>query len=343
MREVERVMKKVNVAVIGTGRIGRIHARNLKFQIPGAKLLAVADVVAESAQKVADELEIPVCEADYRRLLANDDIQAVVICSSTDTHARIMIEAAMAGKHIFCEKPIALEMDKIDEALAAVRKADVKLQVGFNRRFDPGFQRAKRLVESGKIGVPQLLRISSRDPQPPPLDYVKSSGGLFLDMMIHDFDMARFLMGEEVTELMATGHCLIDPAIGKCGDVDTAVVLLKFQNGALGTIDNSRQAVYGYDQRVEIFGSGGSVVVGNKTPTEVTIHNADSIQSDKPLHFFLERYQEAYLAEMNEFVISVLDNRPPSVGGADGKISVAMGYAALESIQSGCFVKIRRD
>lgn len=336
-------MKKVNVAVIGTGRIGRIHARNLKFQIPGAKLLAVADVVAESAQTVADELEIPVCETDYRRLLANDDIEAVVICSSTDTHARIMIEAAKAGKHIFCEKPIALEMDKIEEALSAVRKAEVKLQVGFNRRFDPGFQRARRLVESGKIGVPQLLRISSRDPQPPPLDYVKSSGGLFLDMMIHDFDMARFLLGEEVTELMATGHCLIDPAIGQCGDVDTAVVLLKFQSGALGTIDNSRQAVYGYDQRVEIFGSGGSVVVGNKTPTEVTLHNADSIQSDKPLHFFLERYQEAYLAEMKEFVTCVLENKPPSVGGADGKISVAMGYAALESIQRGRFVKIKRD
>jgi myo-inositol 2-dehydrogenase/D-chiro-inositol 1-dehydrogenase len=254
-----------------------------------------------------------------------------------------MIEAASAGKHIFCEKPIALEMDKIDEALSAVRKADVKLQVGFNRRFDPGFQRAKRLVESGKIGVPQLLRISSRDPQPPPLDYVKSSGGLFLDMMIHDFDMARFLLGEEVTELMATGHCLIDPAIGKCGDVDTAVVLLKFQRGALGTIDNSRQAVYGYDQRIEVFGSGGSVVVGNKTPTEVTIHNADSIQSDKPLLFFLERYQEAYLVEMREFVISILENKTPSVGGLDGKISVAMGYAALESIRSGCFVKIKRD
>jgi myo-inositol 2-dehydrogenase / D-chiro-inositol 1-dehydrogenase len=336
-------MKKINVAVIGTGRIGQIHARNLKYQIPGVKLVGVADIVPASAQKVADELEIPVCETDYHRLLTNADIQAVVICSSTDTHAGIMIEAAQAGKHIFCEKPIALDMDKIDEALAVVRKAGVKLQVGFNRRFDPGFQRARMLVASGKIGVPQLLRISSRDPQPPPLDYVKVSGGLFLDMMIHDFDMARFLLAEEVTELMATGHCLIDPAIGACGDVDTAVVLLKFESGALGTIDNSRQAVYGYDQRIEIFGSGGSVVVGNKTPTEVAIHNADSIQSDKPLHFFLERYQEAYLAEMKEFVACVLDNKTPPVGGVDGKISVAMGYAALESIQKGCFVRIKKD
>lgn len=334
-------MKRINIAVIGTGRIGRIHARNLKFQIPGAKLLAVADVVAESAQTVADELEIPVCESDYHRLLARDDIQAVVICSSTDTHARIMIEAAMAGKHIFCEKPIALEMGKIDEALAAVRKAGVKLQVGFNRRFDPSFRKVRELIAAGRIGVPQLLRISSRDPQPPPLDYVKVSGGLFLDMMIHDFDMARFLIGEEVTELMATGNCQVDPEIGKCGDVDTAVVVLKFKNGALGTIDNSRKAVYGYDQRVEVFGSAGCAAAGNKIPTEVTLSSADATVSDKPLYFFLERYEEAYLAEMREFIACIQENRIPSVGGLDGKISVAMGYAAQESLLSGNFVQVK--
>jgi myo-inositol 2-dehydrogenase/D-chiro-inositol 1-dehydrogenase len=334
-------MNKINVGVIGAGRIGRIHARNLKFQIPGAKLLAVADVVAGSAQKVAGELEIPVCETDYRRLLANSDIQAMVICSSTDTHARIMIEAAMAGKHIFCEKPIALEMDRIDEALAAVRKAGVKLQIGFNRRFDPSFRKVRELIAAGRIGVPQLLRISSRDPEPPPLDYVKCSGGLFLDMMIHDFDMARFLIGEEVTELMATGNCQVDPEIGKCGDVDTAVVLLKFKNGALGTIDNSRRAVYGYDQRVEVFGSEGCAAAGNKIPTEVTLHNADSTMSDKPLYFFLERYEEAYLAEMREFINCIQENRVPTVGGFDGKVSVAMGYAALESLKSGNFVQVK--
>ncbi len=334
-------MKKVNLGVIGAGRIGRIHARNLKFQISGARLLAIADVVEESARKLADELEIPICERDYHRVLANGDIQAVAICSSTDTHAPIIIEAAEARKHIFCEKPIALEMDKIDKALTAVEKAGVKLQVGFNRRFDPSFQRAKEVVRSGKIGIPQLLRISSRDPQPPSLDYIKVSGGLFLDMMIHDFDMARFLLGEEVAELMATGHCLIDPAIGKCGDIDTAVVLLKFQSGALGTIDNSRQSVYGYDQRIEVFGSKGSVVVENKTPTEVTIHSADSIQSDKPLYFFLERYQEAYLAEMNQFIACILEDKKPPVGGLDGRISVAMGYAAMESLNTGTYVKIR--
>jgi myo-inositol 2-dehydrogenase/D-chiro-inositol 1-dehydrogenase len=330
----------MNIGVIGAGRIGRIHARNLKFQIPGVRIIAIADVIIEAAQKLSDELEIPVYEEDYRRLLKNDDIQAVIICSSTDTHAQIIIEAAEAGKDIFCEKPIALEMEKIDRALAAVDKAGVKLQVGFNRRFDPSFNKAKELVEAGKIGTPHLLRISSRDPQPPPLDYIRVSGGLFLDMMIHDFDMARYLLKEEVTEMMATGHCLIDSSIGKCGDIDTAVVLLKFQSGALGTIDNSRQAVYGYDQRIEVFGSEGSVVVENKTPTEVTLHSAESIQSDKPLYFFLERYQEAYLAEMNHFITCILEDKEPCVGGLDGKISVAMGYAALESFQKGTFVKV---
>jgi myo-inositol 2-dehydrogenase/D-chiro-inositol 1-dehydrogenase len=333
-------MRTVNIGIIGAGRIGRIHARNLKFQVPGAKIIAIADVIIESAKKLADELEIPVYEEDYRRLLRKDDIQAVIICSSTDTHAQIIIEAAEAGKHIFCEKPIALEMEKIDRALSAVDKAGVKLQVGFNRRFDPSFKKAKELVEAGKIGTPHLLRISSRDPQPPPLDYIRVSGGLFLDMMIHDFDMARYLLKEEVTEMMATGHCLIDSSIGQCGDIDTAVVLLKFQSGALGTIDNSRQAVYGYDQRIEVFGSEGSVVVENKTPTEVTLHSAESIQSDKPLYFFLERYQEAYLAEMNHFITCILEDKEPCVSGLDGKISVAMGYAALESLSKGTFVKV---
>jgi myo-inositol 2-dehydrogenase/D-chiro-inositol 1-dehydrogenase len=333
-------MDKINVGVIGAGRIGQIHARNIKFRVPGAKLHAVADVNVEAARRVAAELEVPVVTGDHRQLLEDKSIRAIVICSSTDTHAGMMIETALAGKHIFCEKPIALDMDRIDQALAAVAKSGVKLQVGFNRRFDPSFRKVRELVAAGRIGVPQLLRISSRDPQPPPLDYVMVSGGLFLDMMIHDFDMARFLMGEEVTELMATGHCLIDPAIGQCGDVDTAVVVLKFKSGALGTIDNSRRAVYGYDQRVEVFGSEGCAAAGNKIPTEVTLHNADSTLSDKPLYFFLERYEEAYLAEMREFIQCIQENRVPVVGGLDGKVSVAMGYAALESLQSGKFVQV---
>lgn len=334
-------MDKINVGVIGVGRIGQIHARNIKFRIPGAKLHAVADVNFEAAQRVTDELEVPVATSDHRQLMEDECIQAIVICSSTNTHAGMIIEAASAGKHVFCEKPIALDIDRIDQALAAVAKGGVKLQVGFNRRFDPSFRKVRELVAAGRIGVPQLLRISSRDPEPPPLDYVRCSGGLFLDMMIHDFDMARFLIGDEVAELMATGNCQVDQEIGKCGDVDTAVVLLKFKNGALGTIDNSRRAVYGYDQRVEVFGSEGCATAGNKIPTEVTLHNAESTMSDKPLYFFLERYEEAYLAEMREFINCIRENRVPTVGGLDGKVSVAMGYAALESLKSGNFVQVK--
>jgi len=335
-------MEKVNVGVIGVGRIGRLHARNLKYQVPGTRLLAVADIFEESARETAFQLEIPIAEKDYRALLENKDIDAVVICSSTDTHAQIIVEAAEAGKHIFCEKPIALDLYKIDQAIAAVKKFGVKLQVGFNRRFDPSFKKAKELVAKGTIGTPHLVRISSRDPEPPPISYVKVSGGIFLDMMIHDFDMARYILDQEVVELMAVGSCLVDPAIGEAGDIDTAIVTLKYEGGAWGTIDNSRKAVYGYDQRIEIFGSEGCIMVGNPKPTEVTINSAKDTISDKPLYFFIERYQIAYLAEMKEFIKCIQENKEPSVGGFDGKISVQMGYAAKESLTTGSFVKVTK-
>jgi myo-inositol 2-dehydrogenase/D-chiro-inositol 1-dehydrogenase len=333
-------MEKVNVGLIGVGRIGRLHARNLKYQVPGTRLLAIADIFEKSAREVASQLEIPIAEKDYRILLDNADIDAVVICSSTDTHAQIIVEAAKAGKHIFCEKPIALDLKKIEKAIDAVKKAGVKLQVGFNRRFDPSFKKAKGLVEKGTIGTPHLVRITSRDPEPPPISYIKVSGGIFLDMMIHDFDMARYLLDQEVVELMAVGSCLVDPAIGEAGDIDTAIVTLRYEGGAWGTIDNSRKAVYGYDQRIEIFGSEGCVIVGNPRPTEVTINSAEDTKTDKPLYFFTERYQDAYLAEMKEFIKCIQENKEPSVGGFDGKISVQMGYAAKESLTTGSFVKI---
>ena len=335
-------MNRVNVGVIGAGRIGRLHARNLKYQVPGANLLAISDVMVETARGVAAELEIPICEQDYRGILDRQEIEAVAICSSTDTHARIITDAAGAGKDIFCEKPVALELDQIDHALAAVAQAGVKLLVGFNRRFDPSFRKAKELVAAGQIGAPHLLRISSRDPKPPPPGYIKSSGGLFLDMMIHDFDMARYLLGEEVNELMATGNCLIDPVIGELGDVDTAVVVLKYQSGALGTIDNSREAVYGYDQRIEVFGSRRSVAVGNRTPTEVTVNGADFVRSDKPLFFFVERYREAYVDEMNHFISCIVEGEQPLAGGLDGRIAVEMAYAAMDSLAKGMFVHVSR-
>ena len=266
--------KAITVGLVGAGRIGRLHAENLAYRIPEAELVAVSDIFVEAAESVAADLQIPAAYQDHRRLLEDESIQAVLICSSTDTHAQIMEEAAEAGKQIFCEKPIALDLGRIDQALDAVDQAGVKLQVGFNRRFDPNFRRAQEIVAAGEIGEPHLLRITSRDPEPPPVEYVKLSGGIFLDMTIHDFDMARFLMGSEVEEIYAAGGVLVDPEIGRAGDIDTAIVTLYFANGALGTIDNSRQAVYGYDQRVEVFGSGGMVAVSNNTADSAVISDA---------------------------------------------------------------------
>jgi myo-inositol 2-dehydrogenase/D-chiro-inositol 1-dehydrogenase len=330
----------LRVGVIGAGRIGSLHARHLATRIAGVRLEVISDVVAAAAQKCAAELGVKAVEGDYRKVLERRDIDAVVICSSTDTHARMIGEAAEAGKHIFCEKPIDFDLAKIDEALAKVERAKVKLQLGFNRRFDPSFRRVWELVRSGAVGTPQLLRISSRDPAPPPIAYVKVSGGIFLDMMIHDFDMARYLMASEVTEVYATGGVLIDPEIGKAGDLDTAVVTLRFENGALGAIDNSRKAVYGYDQRVEVFGSAGMADAGNAFPNTVTVSGAKAVSRDLPLNFFMERYTEAYLREMDAFVACLKDNTAPPVGGIDGRIPVVMGKAATLSAQQNRPVRL---
>lgn len=325
--------ERLNLAVIGAGRIGRVHAENLAFRIPQARLVAVSDVIESAARQAAAAYQIPKVYTDYRQALDDREVEAVVICSSTDTHAEIIEAAAQAGKHIFCEKPIALDLERIDQALAAVERAGVKLQVGFNRRFDPGFRRAREVVAMGRIGTPHVLRITSRDPEPPPISYVKVSGGLFLDMAIHDFDMARFLMGAEVEEVYAAGSVLVDPAIGEAGDIDTAVITLRFTTGALGVIDNSRKAVYGYDQRVEVFGSQGMVMVGNRTPDNAVISDAQGVHGAKPLYFFVERYAEAYVEEMQAFVKSVLEDTAPPVTGVDGRIPVVMGYAARRSLE----------
>src|SRR5512143_677016 len=244
--------RRVKIAVIGTGRMGSVHARNIVRQIPEAELVAVCDIRLEVAQAVADELGIPRVVYDYHDLLQDPEIEAILIATSTNTHAFIMKDVAAAGKHIFCEKPLALDLGDIDDALKAVEKAGVKLQVGFNRRFDKSFQRVREIVKSGEIGRPCILRITNRDPAVPAMEFMRVSGGLFLDMTIHDFDMARFQIGE-VEEVYATGTVLIEPELNECGDLDTAVLTLRFANGTLGVIDNSRQAVYGYDQRLEVF------------------------------------------------------------------------------------------
>jgi myo-inositol 2-dehydrogenase/D-chiro-inositol 1-dehydrogenase len=323
--------KNLRFGVIGAGRIGKIHAENLATRIPGVEVAAIADVNLAAAQELAARLHIPAVYEDYHAILSDPAIDAVAICSSTDTHANIVIEAAQAGKHIFCEKPIDHDLAKIDAALVAVQKAGVKLQIGFNRRFDPNFRKVRQMVADGKIGEPHILRITSRDPAPPPVSYVKVSGGMFLDMTIHDFDMARYLSGSEVVEVYTAAGVMVDPAIGEAGDVDTAVITLRFANGAIGTIDNSRKAVYGYDQRVEVFGSGGMVQAHNNTPDNDVYSNAEGVQSAKPLYFFLERYMESFICEMKEFVKSIQENTTPPVTGIDGRIPVVIGMAAKKS------------
>lgn len=321
----------LNIGVIGAGRIGKVHAENLVTRVPNVEVLAIADVAEQVVLEAARRLHIPKATVNYREILANPDIQAVVICSATDTHSQIIIEAAQAGKHIFCEKPIDFDLGRIDKVLGAVEKAKVKLQIGFNRRFDANYARVKQAIVSGEIGDLHLLHIISRDPAPPPISYIKVSGGIFLDMSIHDLDMARFLTGSEATEIYTVAGVKVDPAIGEAGDVDTAVIVMKFANGVTVTIDNSRQAVYGYDQRVEAFGSGGAITTDNIYPNMATISTAQSIHRDLPLNFFMQRYTESYVNEMQAFVDAVVNDKPVPVTGNDGRVPVVMGLTARKS------------
>ncbi|HEX7736821.1 MAG TPA: inositol 2-dehydrogenase [Ktedonobacteraceae bacterium] len=325
--------QRLKLGLIGAGRIGRLHAENLTTRIPAAELLAVADPYADAARECAERYDIPEHGQDYQHILQRPDIQAVLICSSTDTHARMIAEAARAGKHVFCEKPISLDLSSIDRALAAAELAGVKLQIGFNRRFDANYRRVRQAVERGEIGQPRMLHLISRDPAPPSLEYIRVSGGLFLDMAIHDFDMARFLVGSEVEEVFVQAAALNDPQIGAAGDVDTALTLLRFRNGVIGTISNSRQAAYGYDQRAELLGSAGAISIENNYPNTAVLGTAQSVSRDLPLHFFLERYTESFVTEMNAFVQAVLHDGPVPVSGADGRMSVLIGLAAGRSLE----------
>jgi myo-inositol 2-dehydrogenase/D-chiro-inositol 1-dehydrogenase len=325
-------MKEIlNVGVIGAGRIGKVHAENLVHRMSEAQVMMVADVALDAAQALAARLGIPSCASDYHAMLENPGIQAVLICSATDTHACIIEEAAAAGKHIFCEKPIAHGLADIDRALAAVARAGVKLQIGFNRRFDANFRRVRQAVETGEIGAPTLLHIISRDPGPPPISYIRVSGGIFLDMTIHDFDMARYLIGAEVEEVYTQAAVTVDPAIGEAGDVDTALTMLRFANGVIGMIDNCRRAPYGYDQRAEVLGSLGAIRTENNYPNTAVLSDAASVRRDLPLNFFMERYTEAFVSELAAFVASVRDDRPTPVTGFDGRQAVIIGMAALRS------------
>jgi myo-inositol 2-dehydrogenase / D-chiro-inositol 1-dehydrogenase len=322
----------LNFALIGTGRIGRVHAQNIMTAIPGAAIIAVADANAASAANVATQYRIPFHSDDHMVAINQDGVDAVLIASSTDTHAPFIADAARAGKHILCEKPIAADLPQIDAALAVVAEAGVKLQIGFNRRFDPTFTRIKQAIDGGEVGTPHLLHIISRDPSPPPISYIKVSGGLFFDMTVHDFDMARFLLGD-VEEVYAVGGVLVDPAIGEADDIDTAIIMLRFASGAIGTIDNSRQAVYGYDQRVEVFGSGGSAANANLYPDTVTLSGAEAVRRGSlPMNFFLERYMDSYRIEVEQFVAAVVNDTPIPVTEADGRAPIVMAMAAKLSM-----------
>ncbi len=331
----------VTVGIIGAGRIGRVHVESICTKVGNAKIKALADpFMNEETELWAKKMGVEKTTKDYKEILADPEIDAVLICSSTDTHSPISVEAIQAGKHVFCEKPIDHDVAKIKEVIAALEKNQVKYQVGFNRRFDHNFEAVRDAVKAGRIGDTHIIKITSRDPEPPCADYVKVSGGMFLDMTIHDFDMVRFLAGCNATEVYVEAAVLVDPAIGEAGDVDTAVITLKMENGAIAVIDNSRQAVYGYDQRAEVFGSKGMVATGNDTASAAVISNVDGVTGEKPLHFFLERYMDAYAKEIKCFIEAIENDSETPLGVEDGLQPVLMGLAAKKSLEEHRPVKI---
>jgi myo-inositol 2-dehydrogenase/D-chiro-inositol 1-dehydrogenase len=327
------------VGLIGCGRIGRLHADLIAAEIPGLALTAVADPVAAAAEGVAVGTGAAVRSID--QLIQSDDVDAVAICSSTDTHVDLVVAAAAAGKAIFCEKPVSLTLSDVDRALGAVAGSGVPFMIGFNRRFDPGHRSVRDCVAAGRIGELHVLRITSRDPAPPPPEYVAVSGGIFLDMMIHDFDMARYVTGRTVVEVFARGAVRVDRRIGDAGDVDTAVTVLIHDDGTITTIDNSRQAVYGFDQRVEAFGSGGMAVSDNPA-RHSGWHRTREATSAQPLPwFFLERYLESYRQEWRSFHAYLVDGGPSPAGTDDARACTAVALAAGLSLREGRPVQVK--
>jgi myo-inositol 2-dehydrogenase/D-chiro-inositol 1-dehydrogenase len=320
------------IGVIGVGRIGRMHADLLARRVPGAAVAVVHDAHADSARAVGAELGVPVA-GSVDEMLASPDVDAVAICTSTDTHADLIVAAARAGKAIFCEKPVSLDLQEVDRALHAVDEAGVPFQIGFNRRFDPAHASIREAVADGALGEPQLVRITSRDPAPPPVEYVRHSGGLFLDMTIHDFDMARFVTGSDVVEVFARGAVRVDPAIGEAGDIDTAMVMLVHENGCLTSIDNSRRAVYGYDQRVEVFGSQGMAASENPLAHSGLVRTADGTREAALPYFYLERYTASYVHEWKAFVGALAAGNAPPVTATDARAPLVIGLAAWRSLR----------
>lgn len=331
----------IKVGIIGAGRIGKVHITSISTRVKDAVIKTVADpFLSDETAAWAKSMGVEHTTKDYKEIINDPEIQAVLICSSTDTHAPISVEAIKAGKHVFCEKPISHDVAAIQQVIDALKGTGLKYMVGFNRRFDHNFEAVQKAVAAGKIGKPEIIKITSRDPEPPSAEYVKVSGGMFLDMTIHDFDMVRYLSGAEVEEVYVQAANLVDPAIGEAGDVDTAVITMKMSNGAIAAIDNSRRAAYGYDQRAEVFGSDGMVAVTNDSESTAVISNKDGVTGEKPLFFFLQRYMDAYGKEVTEFIKAIVNNTDTPLGVEDGLKPVLIGLAAGKSLKEGRPVKI---
>lgn len=332
----------LKIGIIGAGRIGKVHLESISYHVKNATVTAMADpFMNEETEKLIRSYGVSKVTKDYKDILNDKDIDAVLVCSSTDTHAAISIEAINAGKHVFCEKPVDHSIEKIQAVADALKEhPDIKFQMGFNRRFDHNFAAIRKAYDDGKIGEAHILKITSRDPEPPNPAYIKVSGGIFLDMTIHDFDMACFLTDSDVEELYVNSAVLVDPAIGEQGDVDTAIITMKMANGALAVIDNSRKAAYGYDQRAELFGSKGMVATSNDTVSSAVISNADGVTGEKPLFFFLERYMGSFSEEMRQFTEAVINDTEVPVGIHAGLQSVKIGLAARKSVEEHRPVKI---
>ncbi|CAB1118722.1 unnamed protein product [Ectocarpus sp. CCAP 1310/34] len=333
-------MAPLKVGIIGVGRIGRCHCASVASVPTKATVSMICDIYQPALDEVSAIFHVPKTTNDPMELINDPDVEAVVICSPTDQHAGQIMAAAKAGKMIFCEKPISLSLEIIDEVAAVVKEAGVMCFVAFQRRFDANFMRLKEAVTGGEVGDVHMMHIVSRDPSPPPVNYIKASGGLHNDMAVHDFDMARFLAGSEVTEVYCKGSCKVDPAIGEAGDIDTSLAMLTFENGVVATVDNSRKATYGYDQRVEVFGSKGMIQSNNKHANTCVVSNDESVSTCKAMAFFMDRYADAYRNEMVAFVDCAHEGKATPVGVEDGRAAYLIGKAAKQSMETGLPVKV---
>lgn len=331
-------MDRIALGIVGAGRIGRMHAENISRHLPDFRIQIIADPGLDEAWARGLGAQAVTRQSDD--VFADPTVEAVAIFASSTKHVELIEKAAAAGKQIFCEKPIAFDPVELARVADLIDAAGVRLMVGLNRRFDANFMRVREAVQSGRVGVPHIVRVTNRDPRRPELAYVRTSGGMFYDFAVHDFDLVRFITGDEVEEVYAAGAALVDPAIADVGDIDTALTTLKLRSGTLAVIDNSREAVYGYDQRVEVFGSKGAIEANNKAPTDTVLSTCDGVTRDKPLYSFVERYQEAYLRELQAFARCLRRREPVPVGVRDVRKAVRIAQAATASLAAKRAVRV---